>query len=92
MAGTATSAGVTDVIGPIPSEDFSSPTKNYTFYATDVALASYGYVEEEFFITGTANAYNIPSNPTTPPTIATADVPYKTRMTVRRPTDPAKFN
>ena len=92
MAGTATSAGVTDVIGPIPSEDFSSPTKNYTFYATDVALASYGYVEEEFFITGTANAYSIPSNPTTPPTIATADVPYKTRMTVRRPTDPAKFN
>ena len=99
MAGTATSAPAgynliptPTVTGPIPSEDFSSPTKNYTFYATDVALASHGYVEEEFYVEGTANAYTIPSNPTTPPTIATADVPYKTRMTVRRPTDPAKFN
>ena len=86
-----------EVIGPIANEDFSSPTRNYTFYATDVALASYGYVEEEFYMQGTANAYDAPANaPATPPTananIVTANVPYKTRITVRRPTDPAKFN
>src|SRR6266566_2963372 len=84
-------------IGPIPSEDFASPTNNYTFYATDIALASHGYVEEEFYMKGIANAYNAPANtPATPPTtlatIVTPNIPYKTRITVRRPVDPAKFN
>ena len=85
------------VIGPQPSEEFSSPTKNYTFFASDIALASHGYVEEEFYLEGNANAYDTPvSTPATPPTalanVTTSGVPYKTRMVVRRPTDPAKFN
>lgn len=85
------------VTGPIASESFFSPTNNYTFYATDVGLGSHGYVEEEFFVQGTANAYDAPTNtPATPPTanasVVTANVPYKTRFVVRRPTDAAKFN
>ena len=85
------------VVGPIPNEDFSSPTNNYTFFATDIALASHGYVEEEFYLKGIANAYNAPANtPATPPTtlasVVTPNIPYKTRITVRRPVDPAKFN
>lgn len=85
------------VTGPVASESFFSPTNNYTFYATDVALNSYGYVEEEFFVEGKANAYDAPTNtPAVPPTanasVVTPDVPYKTRFVVRRPTDPAKFN
>jgi hypothetical protein len=85
------------VIGPLSGEAFSSPAKNYTFFASDIALASHGYVEEEFYLEGKANAYDTPvSTPATPPTalakVTTADVPYKTRMVVRRPSDPAKFN
>lgn len=85
------------VSGPIASESFSSPTKNYQFYASDVALASNGYIEEEFYIEGKANAYDAPTSPPAIPpsanaTIVTPDVPYKTRMIVRRPSDPAKFN
>ncbi|MDR2452693.1 MAG: hypothetical protein LBE85_13250, partial [Candidatus Accumulibacter sp.] len=59
----------------------------------------------EFFMEGTANVYGTSTNPATPlptsvpavlPTenavILTENVPYKTRIVVRRPTDPAKFN
>ena len=89
------------VTGPVASESFLSATRNYTFYATDVALASRGYVEQEFFLEGKANVYNEPAvdyAATTLPAfsgdaaVVTEGVPYKTRMVVRRPTDPAKFN
>src|SRR5678816_3589059 len=85
------------VIGPIPSEPFSSPTNNYTFFASDIALASHGYVEEEFYMKGMANAYDAPANtPATPPStlanVVTPNIPYTTRITVRRPVDPARFN
>jgi hypothetical protein len=86
------------IIGPIASEPFTSETKDYTFFATDVALASRGYVEEEFYIEGKANVYDAPQPVYTalPPTgnasIVQSDVPYKTRFVVRRPTDPVKFN
>jgi hypothetical protein len=89
------------VTGPVASEDFSSPTKNYEFFKTDVALQPRGYVEEEFFVEGKANAYDTPtidfksaSNVpiATDVKVITADVPYKTRYVVRRPSDPAKFN
>jgi hypothetical protein len=85
------------VTGPVASEDTTSRDKNYTFFASDIALASHGYVEEEFFVEGKANAYDTPT--TTPATpsrtaanVVAADVPYRTRMVVRRPTDPTKFN
>lgn len=45
-------------------------------------LAPYGYVEEEFFVSGTAKTYT--------PQPSTAD--YTTRMLVRRPADPKRFN
>ena len=85
---------------PLANEDFSSPTKNYQFFASDVALASKGYVEEEFFMQGAANAYDIPPQyfgPTELPTsfssnVVASNVPYKTRIFVRRPANPANFN
>ncbi|HEX8805075.1 MAG TPA: alpha/beta hydrolase domain-containing protein, partial [Acidimicrobiales bacterium] len=56
-----------------------------------------GYVQEEFFIAGTAQAY-VAARPwgddgrwdAVPNPDATA--PYTTRLLVRRPTDPARFN
>jgi hypothetical protein len=91
------------VIGPIPvSVPLGDPSHDYPFFATNIDLTAYGYVEQEFFIEGTANRYNIP---TPPPgktcatlgvnctgTILDSDHPYKTRMVVRRPISKNHFN
>jgi hypothetical protein len=90
---------VPSVAGPIPSE-LGSSTKNYTFFATDLDLASRGYVEEEFFFSGTANTYDatiaggIGARPVASPTanVTSSGHPYKTRMVVRRPASPKQFN
>jgi hypothetical protein len=64
--------------------------------APTISLASYGYVEREFLMSGTTSIYresgfwgpggrwNVSA--------AQGDVPYTTRLLVRYPTDPAKFN
>ena len=79
------------VTGPIrvtvPRGD---PSHDFVFSPAAVDLATHGYVEQEFFIEGTANRY-------TRAQMATAEVvdgghPYKTRFVVRRPTAPAAFN
>ena len=46
-------------------------------------LGTWGYLEQEFFTEGTATAYA--ANPQT-------SAPYKTRVIVRRPVDPQRFN
>lgn len=85
------------VVGPIASHGFDSPSKFYTFFASDIALESHGYVEEEFFLSGTARTYDTSdSTPATAPStlapIVRENIPYRTRMVVRRPKDPARFN
>jgi hypothetical protein len=62
----------------------------YTFNPTYLDLASKGYVEEEFFIEGKANAYDIKPNLTA--TLKDSGHSYKTRIVVRRPTSAKKFN
>jgi hypothetical protein len=78
------------VTGPITGGSTGKP-----FTASPLDLASYGYVEQEYFFAGTATAYDW----VTPPTEdglwsvkTTTTATYKTRMLVRRPTDPTKFN
>ncbi|HEY4136922.1 MAG TPA: alpha/beta hydrolase domain-containing protein, partial [Casimicrobiaceae bacterium] len=79
------------VTGPVASPVApGDSTHNYVFFSSNHDLAGHGYVEEEFFIQGTANRYNTPSLATA--TIIDAGHPYMTRMVVRRPIDPAKFN
>jgi hypothetical protein len=79
------------VAGPIKSEGTPGvAAHNYTFFATNHDLASRGYVEEEFFIQGVANRYNTPAQATA--TVVDKDHPYKTRIVVRRPADPRRFN
>jgi hypothetical protein len=85
------------VSGPIASDGFDSPANFYTFFASDIALASHGYVEEEYFVSGTASIYDAPEGtPAAPPTalarIVREGVPYRTRMVVRRPANAADFN
>jgi len=63
---------------------------DYIFFASNHELAMQGYVEEEFFIQGKANRYNTPAQTTG--TVIDGDHPYKTRVVVRRPADPKRFN
>jgi hypothetical protein len=71
----------------------------FPFMGTVIDLRKFGYVEEEFFISGTAQAYvpvisgdlspdgrwNAMPNPG-------VTAPYTTRIIVRRPREPAQFN
>jgi len=62
--------------------------------ARPLDLKAYGYVQQEFFASGTATAFRAVTMPSdgrwaiTPTTSA----PYETRILVRRPADPARFN
>jgi hypothetical protein len=59
--------------------------------ATIMPLSADGYVEHEFFIQGEASRYRI-SDPLADAQLIDSDNPYTTRVLVRRPTDPARFN
>jgi hypothetical protein len=65
------------------------------FTSPIIDLAASGYVEEEYFLTGTATAYGA-AEPLTSDGVwsvaPTASQPYKTRILVRRPKDVAHFN
>jgi Alpha/beta hydrolase domain len=75
--------------GPITTGHVVEPIS-----AHPLELAASGYVEQEFFASGTATAFkgeSMPSNgdwSITPTTSAS----YETRILVRRPADPARFN
>lgn len=53
-----------------------------------VTLAKFGYVEEEYFVTGSANVYAEPKHDS----ITSPNLPYTTRILVRRPANPGKFS
>ena len=85
---TSPGAGPATITGPIPSTAApGDPSHNYVFYATPLDLKRVDYVEQEFFISGTATRY--PSNPTVDQQgqVATSigTTPYTTRIVVRRP-------
>ncbi len=91
----ATAAGAAipnpTVIGPIPVPvPLGDSSHNYPFFATNLDLASHGYVEEEYFLQGTANNYT--TSNTANATIKTSNNPYKTRILVRRPAVAKHFN
>src|SRR5579862_2962968 len=75
---------------PAGNAAVGDPSHDYPFYATTVDLKAVGYVEQEFFIEGTANRYTTPAASTG--AIVDGGHPYKTRIVVRRPATPAKFN
>jgi hypothetical protein len=57
-------------------------------------LAANGYEEQEYFASGTAHAFKATSSPSDGRLVVapTTSASYKTRIIVRRPTDPKKFN
>jgi hypothetical protein len=78
-----------NVAGPVTTGHVIEPLS-----AHSLDLASNGYMEQEFFVSGTAHAFEATSSPRdgkwsiTPTTSAS----YQTRILVRRPTNPAHFN
>src|SRR5438067_30960 len=89
------------VIGPLASDTPGTPGRNYPFFATDMVLSDFGYVEQEFFFDGTANRYDAPAPSggignnaasATTANIVASGYPYRSRLLVRRPVDPARFN
>jgi hypothetical protein len=79
------------VEGPIPATAHpGDPSHDYPFFASDDGLAADGYVEREFFYSGTATRYN--ANGTTTATPISSGHPFKTRMVVRRPASHRRFN
>jgi hypothetical protein len=86
-------AGPTD---PVTVED--PPTDQGLPFLPGVRLVedlAQEYVEEEFFISGEATLYNYGHNPPNSPTDIVSideDVPYRTRIIVRRPSKPSKAN
>jgi hypothetical protein len=77
-------------VGPVKAGRIIDPTS-----PVPVDLAANGYGEQEFFASGTATAYQ-PSNPLrgdgTWSVKRQSSAPYRTRIVVRRPQDPSRFN
>jgi len=78
------------ISGPIEATTPGDPSRNFVYNASAIELTANGYLEQEFFIEGTANRY-------TTPELATGDVedgghPYRTRFFVRRPRSASDFN
>ncbi len=91
VASVSPASGAT-VEGPLPGGvpgDPASPVLSgtYPFFSTWLDLASDGYVEEEFYLSGLADAYS-----TAGVKLNAAGVPYRTRVIVRRPVSEARFN
>jgi hypothetical protein len=94
----AAAAGSTHTVTFESAATFSRPPRTghiiEPISAAPLVLAANGYVQQEFFASGTATAFSAKSTPSdgkwsiTPTTRAR----YATRILVRRPSDPAKFN
>lgn len=79
------------VEGPIPGtvpgdRNASLLEETYPFFSTPVDLAAKGYVEQEFYLSGEADAYASDG------TLLGSEVPYRTRIIVRRPVDGNAFS
>jgi len=71
------------VPNPVVSGPITGGVRGTALMASYFDLGTWGYLEQEFFTEGTATAYA--ANPQT-------SAPYKTRVIVRRPVDPQRFN
>ena len=91
LPANAAERAVPTVRGPIPGTppgDRLSPNlaDTYPFFSTPDDLAAHGYVEQEFYLSGRADGWDIAG------TRVAVGVPYVTRMIVRRPVHPHRFN
>ncbi|HEY7069187.1 MAG TPA: alpha/beta hydrolase domain-containing protein [Acidimicrobiales bacterium] len=73
--------------GTVPGDRLAPAIEDtYPWFSTTVDLAGAGYVEQEFILSGNADAYSAAG------TLLAEDVPYRTRIIVRRPERNRQFN
>jgi hypothetical protein len=83
LVAVAAVASMPGASGVVPTPTLSEPPaglKGYPLWDSYYDLAPFGYEEEEFFVSGTAQD------------AAGTPAPYTTRIIVTRPTDAARFN
>ena len=73
------------VTGPLPDTATS-----HFFDQTPIDIAAYGYIEQEYFVRGTANVYDYDSAGKV--VVKFRNVPYVNRIIVARPADPRRFS
>ncbi len=88
---SAVSLPTTQLLPVIPGEP---ETRSTPFIAWFMDLSLDGYVEEEYAVSGMANIYGYVDDAAQSPEVEVidAEVPYTTRILVRRPVDPKRFN
>ena len=74
---------IPQVEGPIPVTEKSHPYCAMAFSRCRMDLSRYGYVEEEYFLSGKANVYDLDENGQI--YVKYESLPYKNRILVRRP-------
>jgi len=88
-------AATVSVPSPTVSRPPNTPGGPLVLQADLTQMPQYGYTQDEFLYEGNARSYN-PAGPIGADgqwsVAKAATAPYKTRMLVRRPTNPAKFN
>jgi len=73
--------------GTVPGDRLAPDVEDtYPWFSTTVDLAGAGYVEQEFILSGSADAYSATG------VLLAEDVPYRTRIIVRRPQRNVQFN
>lgn len=78
----------------MPVEPGTPETRSTPFIAWFGDLAKWGYLEEEYLVSGHANVYGYVDNVRQSPNVEAEveGLPYTTRMLVRRPEEPEQFN
>jgi hypothetical protein len=96
---SAASAAYENVPTPTIEGPIAVTPTSHPFLATEIPLEQYGYTEQEYFISGTGYTYSTSGAVNVTGTkIVTGGpngngtYPFKTRIVVRRPINPADFN
>ena len=76
----------------IPITADSYPWLYHKYTQRPLPLEKFGFVEEEYLVSGTANVYDWPTDPMQSLIVKYSNAPYGTRILVRRPADPARFS
>src|ERR1700733_4157266 len=76
--------------GPIPATADSYPFLAAEHSLVPFDLAKYGYVEQEFIVSGNANVYDWAADGSL--SVKTEKAPYAARILVRRPANASKFS
>ncbi|MGH3297093.1 MAG: alpha/beta hydrolase domain-containing protein, partial [Trebonia sp.] len=85
------------LLGPVPVTATSYPFGSFARKPSPVNLASYGYEEQEYFLSGTATSYKPAAQNALQAdgqwaVVPYMTAPYTTRLLVERPDNPRAFN